>query len=82
MNLNEGQLYEIAVEYTNQSSFSDRKPDQLHGGALQIGACRVVEDADLIKEACLVASHADIAILCLGTDGERESEGFDRQSMR
>ncbi len=46
-------------------------------GCQTIATC----DATLVAEAAQVASHADVAILFVGTDGSVESEGLDRSEL-
>jgi beta-glucosidase len=76
------ETYHISVEYSSLSTFPDRKAADLGGGVLRIGACRVVNNSELIAEAVKLASSVDTVILCVGTDQERESEGFDRKDMK
>lgn len=77
-----GKGYQVTIEYSNLSTFPDRRPADIGGGALRIGVCRVTDPTQLIAEAVEVASKVDTVILCLGTDQERESEGFDRADMK
>ncbi|KAL3471517.1 glycosyl hydrolase family 3 N terminal domain-containing protein [Aspergillus californicus] len=76
-----GQQYKVSIQYSCISALPDRQPGLLGGGILRIGARLVVEKADLLAEAVQLASAADVVILCLGTDSERETEGFDRITM-
>jgi beta-glucosidase len=77
-----GRQYKVSIQYTCISAFPDRQPGHLGGGILRIGARLAVDKADLVAEAVQLASAADVVILCLGTDSERETEGFDRTTMR
>lgn len=52
------------------------------GGALRLGVSPVVPPEVALADAVKAASEADSVILCIGTDGERESEGFDRKDMK
>ncbi|KAH6712483.1 glycoside hydrolase superfamily [Leptodontidium sp. MPI-SDFR-AT-0119] len=79
--LSASKSYKISIRYSCISSFPHRKPGDLAGGILRVGARLVSSNADLIKEAVQAASKSDTVILCLGTDGDRESEGFDRTHM-
>lgn len=74
--------YRISIQYSCISSFPDRKPGDIGAGVLRIGARLKVENSNLIADAVRLASETDIVVLCLGTDGEKETEGFDRADMR
>lgn len=74
--------YRVSIQYSCISSFPNRKPVDLGGGILFIGARRTANNSELlIAEAARVASEADIAIVCLGMDKDKESEGFHRSDM-
>ncbi|MCB0070886.1 MAG: glycoside hydrolase family 3 C-terminal domain-containing protein [Caldilineaceae bacterium] len=66
-----GQAHEIVVEYTRNSSML---------GALVVGGLPVATE-DPILEAEKIAAGADAVLLFVGTNGEWESEGFDRPDM-
>ncbi|KAL2839432.1 glycoside hydrolase superfamily [Aspergillus pseudodeflectus] len=76
-----GRQYKVAIQYSCISALPDRQPGHMGGEILRIGARLAVEQADLRAEALQLASTADVVILCLGTDSERETEGFDRTTM-
>ncbi|KAL2838660.1 beta-glucosidase precursor [Aspergillus pseudodeflectus] len=76
-----GRRYKVSIQYSCISALPDRQPGHLGGGILRIGARPAVEKAELLAEAVQMASTADVVILCLGTDSERETEGFDRKTM-
>ncbi|KAL3441430.1 glycoside hydrolase superfamily [Aspergillus insuetus] len=76
-----GRQYKVTIQYSCISALPDRQPGHLRGGVLRIGARLAVDKADLLAEAVQLASTADVVILCLGTDSERETEGFDRTTM-
>ncbi|KAJ0418579.1 glycosyl hydrolase family 3 N terminal domain-containing protein [Aspergillus carlsbadensis] len=76
-----GRQYKVSVQYSCISALPDRQPGHLGGGILRVGARLAVERADLVAEAVRLASAADVVVLCLGTDSERETEGFDRTTM-
>lgn len=48
--------------------------------ALRVG-CRQVAPPDLLERAVAAARDADVAVVVVGTTGEWESEGFDRETM-
>ena len=67
-----GQHYDLVIEYSRQGG-------SMLGG-LQVGGLPVqVEDP--IAQAEQLAAQADVALLFVGTNGEWESEGFDRPNM-
>jgi beta-glucosidase len=63
---------EIVVEYSNEGA------SILSGVKIGVQAAL---PADGIALAASAARHADVAIVVVGTDGEWESEGHDRDSM-
>lgn len=82
MDLLEEREYSVVVEYSSISTFPERRIGDMGGGALRLGAWQVRDPAIVLAEAVRTASEADTVILCIGSDGERESEGFDRSSMK
>ncbi|MDZ4826448.1 MAG: glycoside hydrolase family 3 C-terminal domain-containing protein, partial [Actinomycetota bacterium] len=66
-----GQTYDIEVEAV---------PAAPSMGGLGIG-CLPPEGADMLPRALALAARADAVICVVGTDGEWESEGHDRESM-
>jgi beta-glucosidase len=54
-------------------------------GSHGYGGCRIGYQeevtVDLLAEAVVIASEADVAIVVIGLDNEWESEGYDRQTM-
>jgi beta-glucosidase len=63
---------EIVVEYSNEAA------SILSGVKIGVQAAL---PADSIGLAATAARHADVAIVVVGTDGEWESEGHDRDAM-
>jgi beta-glucosidase len=70
--LDAGRGTEIVVEYSNEAA------SILSGVKIGVQAAL---PADGITLAATAANHADIAIVVVGTDGEWESEGHDRDAM-
>jgi beta-glucosidase len=83
IHLEAGKTVDLLVESTNEirplSKIKSRSAMHKYGG------CRIgyqeESKVDLLQEAVVAAEAADIAIVCVGLDGEWESEGYDRQSM-
>ncbi len=67
-----GQAYQIRIEYTR------REAPMI--GALLVG-CTQETVGDPIARAAQVAARSDVALVFVGTNGEWESEGFDRPDM-
>ena len=66
-----GEPVELVVEYA-------RKADGLAG--FRVGFRTADQDA-LLERAVAAASDVDVAIVCIGTTGETESEGHDRKHL-
>lgn len=67
-----GQPVDVEVHYAS---------DGAHGlNAFRVG-CRRRPDGDQRAEALAAAADADAVVLVVGTTGEWESEGFDRESL-
>jgi beta-glucosidase len=67
-----GQEYALAVEYSSEGA------RMLTG--VRLGHLPPVP-ADAIERAAALAAEADVALLCVGLNGDWESEGFDRPHM-
>ncbi|HUP74163.1 MAG TPA: glycoside hydrolase family 3 C-terminal domain-containing protein [Acidimicrobiales bacterium] len=70
--LQSGRSYEVVVEYASA-------PSQPLQGI--IVGLRPEHASDLVERAVEAARAADAVVLVVGTSGEWESEGFDRQSL-
>ncbi len=75
VHLEAGRSYRIEVE------FGKKPPRVLDFGGLRIGIGLPLGDAAL-AEAVALAAAADIAIVCVGRNGEWDTEGSDLQSIR
>lgn len=72
--LEAGKTYEVVAEYKTA-------PEMFFGfPAIRVGCSIPVGDAD-IEEAVRVATGADVAILCVGGNGEWDTEGQDRPNL-
>lgn len=83
IHLNAHQSYRIHVDYGTAPT-SNLK---LHGvvsfgpGGLRLGGCRRIDPEQAIEEAVQLAGQAHQVIVCVGLNGDWESEGFDRPDM-
>jgi beta-glucosidase len=73
--LNAGQIYTVEFEYTAKQSAN------LAFSAFQAGIGRPLGKED-IDAAVLAAAKADIAIVCVGRNGEWDTEGSDLTDIR
>ncbi len=71
IDLTAGQAYEIEIRYTKGDAFL---------GGLIVG-CQPPVIGDPIERAVQLAAESDVALLFIGTNGDWESEGFDRTDM-
>ncbi|CAH0018761.1 unnamed protein product [Clonostachys rhizophaga] len=83
VDLIEGQLYKIKVQFASGASSKLVKPGVVNfgGGAGRLGMVQVVEPELAIIRAVEVARRADVTILAVGLTRDHESEGFDRSHM-
>lgn len=79
LNLQKGKAYKVRVEYGSGPT-SDIKADFGSGG-LQIGVAKAFDQDEEIKHAVELAASHDKVVLCIGLNGEWESEGYDRSDM-
>jgi beta-glucosidase len=81
--LEAGKRVDILVESTNEV----RPASKVKSGSAthKYGGCRIgyqeESTVDMLQDAVDAAKAADVAIVCVGLDGEWESEGYDRQTM-
>ncbi|KAL5604249.1 uncharacterized protein BROUX77_004435 [Berkeleyomyces rouxiae] len=78
-----GETYNIKVEFgsTPTSPLSGERV-LLHGGALRIGGCKVIDGDQEIIHAADAAKAADQVVICLGLNADWETEGSDRETMK
>jgi beta-glucosidase len=74
INLEANRTYAVTVEYAYQTD------GPLGMKALRIGAMRPLGD-EALEEAVRLAAAADVAVLCVGLNGEWDTEGQDRPHM-
>lgn len=75
--LEAGKSYKITVKFKT----SPEQADGLHFSALRIGIERPLGEAD-IADAVKAAKEAPLAILCVGRQGEWDTEGLDQPNMQ
>ena len=73
-NLEANRTYDVAVEYAYPTD------GPLGIKAVHIGAMRPLGD-EALEEAVRLAAAADVAVLCVGLNGEWDTEGQDRPHM-
>lgn len=84
IHLEKGKEYDIRIEF---GSGRTKKTAAVEGvdfspnGAISFGAARVIDAQEEIKKAADLAKSVDKAIVVVGTNGEWESEGYDRKDM-
>ncbi|KAI5860850.1 glycoside hydrolase family 3 protein [Durotheca rogersii] len=81
--LKKGQTYNFLVTFgSSPTSKLGGDAVVLHGGALRIGGCKVINPKAEIARAVELARDADQVILCAGLNAEWETEGNDRTDMK
>ncbi|KAK7204563.1 glycoside hydrolase superfamily [Myxozyma melibiosi] len=77
-----GKSYTIRVDFG--SAMSSTLPSitgDVPGGGLKLGVVKVNDPNIEIQKAIEAAADADQVVVCIGLNGEFESEGFDRPDM-
>lgn len=77
--LKKGHSYKIRIEYGSGPT-SSIKAD-FGAGGLQAGIVKVIDERQEIIKAAGLAKKHDKVVLCIGLNGEWESEGYDRDDM-
>lgn len=73
--LEAGRAHEVVIDYCSRPS------DNLVFSALRVGIGRPMGDAE-IAEAARVAASADRAVVCVGRNGEWDTEGSDLETIK
>lgn len=76
--------YHIRIEFGSCNTYNVREKDEidLRGkGGIIYGCAKIIDPQEEIAKAVDLAKSVDKAILVIGTNGEWESESYDRQSM-
>jgi beta-glucosidase len=84
IHLEKGKDYNIRIEFGSSNTYnleSMEGVDFSANGALSFGCARVIDPQEEIANAAALAKSVDKAVLVIGTNGEWESEGYDRKDM-
>ncbi|KAH7030684.1 glycosyl hydrolase family 3 C-terminal domain-containing protein [Microdochium trichocladiopsis] len=81
--LEKNKEYKIRVTFGSSatSPLADRNVS-LAGGALRLGACKVIDAKEEIENAARLAKDAEQVIICAGLNADWETEGNDRADMK
>ncbi|EED16123.1 beta-glucosidase precursor, putative [Talaromyces stipitatus ATCC 10500] len=81
--LEKGRAYEIYVDFGSIATYTLEVASTapFGGGGLRLGCTRVFDPQGEIQKAVALAKAAEQVVLCIGLNGEWESEGFDRDNM-
>lgn len=79
LSLKKGQAYRFKVEYG--SGPTSKFGEDFGAGGLQIGISKVIDEDAEIQNAAELAKKHEKVVLCIGLNGEWESEGYDRRNM-
>ncbi|KAG9002882.1 hypothetical protein FRB94_003505 [Tulasnella sp. JGI-2019a] len=82
--LKAGVSHEILLHFENMrgpSPGDDQESLVNEGGGLTFGGAEVLNTEESIAEAAQLAKEADVAIVVVGTNGDWESEGYDRETL-
>lgn len=83
--LKKGVSHEILVEFGNTKgpAVGDIDESLLVGGAgLRIGGAPVIDSDAEVEKAVELAKQADVAIVIVGLNGDWETEGYDRKTLK
>lgn len=76
LSLKRGQTYKITLEYG--SGATSLLTTHFVAGGIQLGFRKVVDEEEELATAINAAKSHDKVVLCVGLNGEWESEGYDR----
>ncbi|KAF8897825.1 glycosyl hydrolase family 3 C-terminal domain-containing protein [Infundibulicybe gibba] len=79
--LKAGQSYSLELRLSN-SDFATRGISFSCWGGIQLGGVKQVDDEIALKAATDITQQSDVAILIIGLNHDRESEGFDRTDIQ
>lgn len=79
ISLKGGVLYKVGIEYG--SAHTSEIPGAIGCGSLHVGYRKCTDDNEEINRAVQIAQNNEQVILCIGLNGEWESEGYDRKDM-
>lgn len=74
-----GKSYKFRVEYG--SGPTSQTASDFGAGGMQVGIAKKIDENEEIAHAAQLAKEHDKVVLCIGLNGEWESEGYDRENM-
>ena len=78
-----GEKYHIKLQFTSAPTFTLKLDTFVPGhGSLRVGGCKVINDQEEIARSVQLAKEHDQVIVCAGLNGDWETEGTDRASMK
>ncbi|WWC69041.1 uncharacterized protein I206_102977 [Kwoniella pini CBS 10737] len=77
-----GKSYAIEVRFSNFKQLNAMSPYTGRRGGIRIGGRKKRDAEEEIQKAVKLAKESDIAIVCIGTNSEYESEAYDREDMK
>lgn len=84
IHLEKGKEYNVRIEFGSGPTYTLTQTEGVNfsgAGCIAFGAARVIDDDEEISRASELAKSVDKVILCVGTNGEWESEGYDRSDI-
>ena len=80
--LKAGRQYRVRVEFASvPASKLSLEGQGVKGGALRVGACKVIDPEAEIARAVALARDAEQVVVCVGLNADWETEGADRAHM-
>jgi beta-glucosidase len=83
--LKAGKKHEIYVDFCNvRGPAGDHTDNMVYvgGSAVRIGGAQILDQEKAIAESCALAKQADVAVVVVGLNGDWETEGYDRTSLK
>ncbi|WVQ62915.1 uncharacterized protein L199_001064 [Kwoniella botswanensis] len=77
-----GKSYDIEVRFSNFKQLNAMSPYTGRRGGIRIGGKKKRDPQAEIEKAVKLATESDVAIVCIGTNSEWESEAYDREDMK
>ncbi|OCF58241.1 beta-glucosidase [Kwoniella mangroviensis CBS 10435] len=77
-----GKSYDIEVRFSNFKQLNAMSPYTGRRGGIRIGGKKRRDPQAEIEKAVKLATESDVAIVCVGTNSEWESEAYDREDMK
>ncbi|WRT65289.1 uncharacterized protein IL334_002232 [Kwoniella shivajii] len=77
-----GTSYQMEVRFSNFKQLNAMSPYTGRRGGIRIGGRKKRDPQSEIEKAVHLAANSDVAIVCIGTNSEWESEAYDREDMK